>query len=211
MRNINAHIIYGKALSRTVDKYFPSSRRKQKVSGLEKDCDICHIKNDTCRSIDMNEIATSQASEAGELERVIDLLGGQRVIRYALKNSLDAHDLLLRGLPGKSLSHLLENLVVLKMTGELENAVGMSLRTFQRKKDMPAKLLSQEQSGRTWKFAEILARATEVFGSQQEAEEWLERPAIGLEQRRPIDLLATPAGVELVEDLLVRIDYGVYA
>jgi putative toxin-antitoxin system antitoxin component (TIGR02293 family) len=97
------------------------------------------------------------------------------------------------------------------MTGELENAVGMSLRTFQRKKDMPAKLLSQEQSGRTWKFAEILARATEVFGSQQEAEEWLERPAIGLEQRRPIDLLATPAGVELVEDLLVRIDYGVYA
>lgn len=87
----------------------------------------------------------------------------------------------------------------------------MSLRTFQRRKDAPDKPLSQEQSGRTWKFAEILAKATEVFGSQEEAEQWLERPAIGLDQRRPIDLLATPAGVELVEQYLTRLAYGVYA
>ncbi|TIX82762.1 MAG: DUF2384 domain-containing protein, partial [Mesorhizobium sp.] len=61
------------------------------------------------------------------------------------------------------------------------------------------------------KFAEILSKATDVFGSQAEAEQWLERPAIGLDQRRPIDLLATPAGVELVEDYLERLEYGVYA
>ncbi|MCP1838249.1 putative toxin-antitoxin system antitoxin component (TIGR02293 family) [Bradyrhizobium sp. USDA 4524] len=87
----------------------------------------------------------------------------------------------------------------------------MSLRTFQRRKDAPDKPLSQEQSGRTWKFAEILAKATDVFGSQEEAEQWLERPAIGLDQRRPIDLLVTPAGVELVEQYLTRLAYGVYA
>lgn len=44
-----------------------------------------------------------------------------------------------------------------------------------------------------------------------EAEQWLERPAIGLDQRRPIDLLGTPAGVELVEDYLERLEYGVCA
>ena len=87
----------------------------------------------------------------------------------------------------------------------------MSLRTLQRRKDAPDKPLSQEQSGRTWKFAEILAKATDVFGSQEEAEQWLERPAIGLDQRRPIDLLATPAGIELVEQYLTRLAYGVYA
>jgi putative toxin-antitoxin system antitoxin component (TIGR02293 family) len=86
----------------------------------------------------------------------------------------------------------------------------MSLRTFQRRKDAPAKPLNQEQSGRTWKFAEILAKASSVLGSQEAAEQWLERPAIGLEQRRPIDLLATQAGVELVEDFLERLEYGVY-
>jgi putative toxin-antitoxin system antitoxin component (TIGR02293 family) len=72
------------------------------------------------------------------------------------------------------------------------------------------KLLSHEQSGRTWKLAEILAKATDVLGSREEAEQWLERPAMGLNQRRPIDLLATPAGVEMVETFLERLDYGVY-
>ena len=69
----------------------------------------------------------------------------------------------------------------------------MSLRTLQRHRAASEKPLNPEQSGRTWKFAEILAKATAVLGSQEEAEQWLERPAIGLDQRRPIDLLATPA------------------
>src|SRR5260370_30680582 len=86
----------------------------------------------------------------------------------------------------------------------------MSMRTSQRSRLAPRKPLSKEQSGRTWKFAEILAKAIEVFGSREEASAWLERPAMGLEQRRPIDLLATPAGVKLVEDFLGRLEYGVY-
>lgn len=77
--------------------------------------------------------------------------------------------------------------------------------------ETPASPLNPEQSGRTWKFAENLAKAIAVLGSQDEAEQWLVRPAMGLEQRRPIDLLATPAGVKLVEEFLERLDYGVYA
>lgn len=60
------------------------------------------------------------------------------------------------------------------------------------------------------KFAEILAKATELFGSRQEAEHWLDRPAIGLNRHRPIDLLATPAGAELVKTFLSQIEFGVY-
>jgi putative toxin-antitoxin system antitoxin component (TIGR02293 family) len=51
----------------------------------------------------------------------------------------------------------------------------------------------------------------DVFGSQADAEQWLVMPAMGLEQRRPIDLISTSVGTELVEDLLVRISYGVYS
>jgi putative toxin-antitoxin system antitoxin component (TIGR02293 family) len=86
----------------------------------------------------------------------------------------------------------------------------VSLRTSQRFKVTPEKPLSKEQSGRAWKFAKILAKATEVLGSQEEAEQWLERPAIGLDQRRPIDLLTTPAGEKLVKEFL-GLEYGVYA
>jgi putative toxin-antitoxin system antitoxin component (TIGR02293 family) len=60
--------------------------------------------------------------------------------------------------------------------------------------------------GRASKFAEILAKATRVLGSQEDAEQWLEPAAIGLEQQRPIDLPTTPAGVKLVEDYLGRLE-----
>ena len=49
-----------------------------------------------------------------------------------------------------------------------------------------------------------------MLGSQDEAEQWLERPAIGLNQERPVDLLTMPAGVKLVEDYLGRLEYDVY-
>jgi len=145
-----------------------------------------------------------------DLRKVADLLGGPRILSRRITSALDAHELLLDGLPGSALTHFVSHLLFLQ-TDSLEKAFGMSLRTFQRRKDAPDKLLSQEQSGRTWKFAEILAKATDVFGSQEDAEQWLERPAIGLDQRRPIDLLATPAGIELVEQYLTRLAYGVYA
>ena len=147
----------------------------------------------------------------GELQKIEALLGGSRVLARRLTNALDAHELLLHGLPASALEHLVGSLIVIGKNDSLEKAVGMSLRTWQRRKDAPSRPLSQEQSGRAWKFAEILAKATDVFGSQAEAEQWLERPALGLDQRRPIDLLGTPAGVELVEDHLDRLEYGVYA
>ncbi|MER8762030.1 MULTISPECIES: antitoxin Xre/MbcA/ParS toxin-binding domain-containing protein [unclassified Mesorhizobium] len=151
------------------------------------------------------------AAKNNELQKVAKLLGGSRILARRLSSALDAHELLLHGLPASALDHLIGQLVFIQKTDSLEKAIGMSLRTYQRRKDAPSKPLSQDQSGRTWKFAEILSKATDVFGSQAEAEQWLERPAIGLDQRRPIDLLATPVGIELVEDYLERLEYGVYA
>ena len=145
-----------------------------------------------------------------EVERVSALLGGARVLRRSLRRPLEVHEALERGLPATALVRLVEKVSILRDPAALEPAVGVSLRTLQRHKADPHKRLSPEQSGRVWKFAEILAKASDVLGSQDEAERWLERPAMALEQRRPVELLATPAGTRLVEDLLGRIEYGVY-
>jgi putative toxin-antitoxin system antitoxin component (TIGR02293 family) len=150
------------------------------------------------------------ATVAPELQRVADLLGGERVLRHKLTSPLDAHEMLLEGLSGKALIHLVDSLMHLRSDVSFEKAVGMSLRTYQRRKTAPAPRLSQEQSARIWKFAEILTKATAVFGSQEAAEQWLGRPAMGLDRNRPIDLLATPAGVEMVETFLTQLEYGVY-
>lgn len=148
--------------------------------------------------------------EAQPLQRVARLLGGARVLRHKLDSGLDAHDMILRGLPGQALTHLVGGLQIIEPTQSLEKAMGMSLRTYQRRKDEPARKLSPEQSGRVWKFAEVLDKAIRVFGTQSAAESWLERPAIGLGQRRPIDLMSSPAGVEMVETVLMQLEYGVY-
>ena len=147
---------------------------------------------------------------AHDPSRVASVLGGVRVFRHPPDSPLEAHEMLERGMPAEAVTYLVKSFSVLEISEPLERALGMSLRTLQRKAAGSQKPLNSEQSGRTWKFAEILAKATDVLGSQEAAEKWLETPAIGLDQRRPIDLLSTPAGVELVEDYLVRLDYGVY-
>lgn len=143
-----------------------------------------------------------------DLARTLDLLGGPAVIKTPVRTPLDAHDLIAHGLPAASLVHLGEHAGL--DAGRLVEALGMSLRTLQRRREDQGRSLSPEQSGRAWTFAEILGRATEVFGSREGALDWLQRPALALEGRRPIDLLRTPAGAELVDDHLTRLEYGVY-
>ncbi|WP_167093422.1 type II RES/Xre toxin-antitoxin system antitoxin [Massilia frigida] len=86
----------------------------------------------------------------------------------------------------------------------------MSKRTSQRK-HATGKLLTSEQSSRAWNFAEVMTQAAAVFGSKEEGVRWLVEPALALEGRRPVDLLSTSAGDDLIKDLLTRLEYGVYA
>lgn len=139
-------------------------------------------------------------------------LGGNATFKRPLRNRLDAHESIEKGFPGGVLIQLSENVGLLQQPDAFEKAIGISLRTLQRrKKEASPKRLSVEQSGRAWRFAELLEEAIEVFGGQSDAEAFFARPAIGLNQRRPIDLLSTPAGAELVETHLERLKYGVYA
>ena len=141
---------------------------------------------------------------------VAALLGGHRVLKRQPRNRLDIHELIMGGLPAEALDHLVKGIAFLRQPASMEKALGISLRTFQRRKDAPARPLSLEQSGRVWEFAEILSRATAVLGTRSEAEAWMLRPASALEQRRPLDLVATPEGRRMVTEVLERMEYGVY-
>ncbi|WP_246725487.1 antitoxin Xre/MbcA/ParS toxin-binding domain-containing protein [Beijerinckia sp. L45] len=164
----------------------------------------------------MSAVSASKRTDATQgdmpdIQQVAALFGGKTILKCEVWSAFEAHALILGGLPAAALSHLIDHLRIVGSTPSLEKALGVSLRTLQRQKESPEKKLSKDQGGRAWKFAEILATATAVFGSQDEAEFWLTRPAIGLEQHCPIDLLATPTGLKLVEDFLERLRFGVYA
>ena len=151
-------------------------------------------------------------AETDDAVRAFRLLGGQKVIKQTVRNSLDAHDVIVKGISSQALLHLVDTVSVLSSGDALNKAIGMSLRTLQRKRAEKGKdRLSTEQSSRAWRFAELLAQATDVFGDQEAAEAWMLAPAISLDNRRPIDLLSSAAGAEAVENSLTRMEYGVYA
>ena len=147
---------------------------------------------------------------AEPLDRISDLLGGAGSLGKRTDDPFAAHDALERGLPGKALHHLFDSLRIIEPSIVLDKAIGVSLRTLQRSRLEPKKALSPEQSSRAWTFAHILTDATDILGSQEAAERWLEQPATALGQRAPLALLSTAAGVSLVEDLLGQMRYGVY-
>jgi putative toxin-antitoxin system antitoxin component (TIGR02293 family) len=145
----------------------------------------------------------------GPYARIERLLGRKS---SPIEDSIELHERIAEGLPQQMMIRLIESLTTLKIA-ELYPALNVSSRTWHRikaRKERGAPL-DADQSARLWNLAEVLTKAEEVMGSREDAEQWMATGAIGLNSRRPIDLLATPQGAELVRTLLDRMAYGVYA
>ncbi len=112
-----------------------------------------------------------------------------------------------KGLPVSRFFALQDQLGV--STAQLAEVAGIPLRTLQRRKDEGR--LSKEESDRLDRISQLTARAADVFESPEAAREWLTHPQIGLAGFSPLEIADTGAGVREAENLLGRIDYGVYA
>jgi putative toxin-antitoxin system antitoxin component (TIGR02293 family) len=58
---------------------------------------------------------------------------------------------------------------------------------------------------------EIKTLADRVFGDEQKAEAWLQRPNSALSGQKPADLVKDELGTAVVRELLERIDHGIFA
>ncbi len=141
--------------------------------------------------------------------RVVDMLGGRKVLKAAPASRAEVHELIQSGLPTRSVSALVGGATLLS-TQQMLDAIGISLRTFQRLKLERDGSLSREQSDRAWRLSELLVKASELFGSKQEAELWFDTPAPALDRKKPIELMSSSVGARMVEQLLGRIEHGVY-
>ncbi|QBZ89325.1 DUF2384 domain-containing protein [Pseudomonas viciae] len=59
-------------------------------------------------------------------------------------------------------------------------------------------------------YVKALEHATDVFGGQRLAEDWLRKPCTYLDDQVPLELIDNPPGFQVVEDYLARIELGVY-
>ncbi len=150
----------------------------------------------------------SQDSAAVSLG-AIEFMGAGRLFKSLPQSRAEIHGALVKGLPYSVLVNIVDHLSALKPT-EIADAVGISTRTLRRQKEQPNKAMPPDLASKTWQFAETLAQASAVFGGREAAERWMARPAMGLDGARPIDLLRTLQGAELVTEFLGRLEHGVY-
>lgn len=111
------------------------------------------------------------------------------------------------GLPIQELEDL-----QLKLDVPMEKLVpllGISKATLHRRKALGR--LEPAESDRVVRFARLLGKAVEVLESGENARRWLTSPQFGLGGAVPLDYAGTELGAREVEDLLGRIDHGVYS
>ena len=111
------------------------------------------------------------------------------------------------GLPIHELKGLQASLAV--PMEKLAPLLGISKSTLHRR--MAGRRLGPAESDRVVRFARLMGKAVEVLESEENARQWLNSPQIGLGGAVPLDYAGTEVGAREVEDLLGRIEYGVYS
>jgi putative toxin-antitoxin system antitoxin component (TIGR02293 family) len=111
------------------------------------------------------------------------------------------------GLPVRELDELRSKLDV--PMEKLASLLGISKATLHRRKD--AGRLDTAESDRVVRFARLLGRAAAVMESLEAGRRWLNSSQVGLGGAVPLEYAETEAGAREVEDLLGRIEYGVYS
>ena len=111
------------------------------------------------------------------------------------------------GLPVQELNDLQATLEV--PMEKLVPMLGISKATLHRRKAEGK--LDPAESDRVVRFARLVGKAVEVLESEENARHWLTSPQYGLGGAVPLEYAETEVGAREVEDLLGRIDYGVYS
>lgn len=111
------------------------------------------------------------------------------------------------GLPVQELHDLQTSLDV--PTERLFPMLGISKATLHRRK--AGGRLGPAESDRVVRFARLMGRAVTVLESEENARRWLTAPQFGLGGAVPLDYAGTEVGAREVEDLLGRIEHGVYS
>ena len=92
---------------------------------------------------------------------------------------------------------------------KLASVLGMSRATLHRRKIQGK--IDKDESEKLVRYQRLLKKAEDVFSGGDSAREWLTNPQAGLGNAVPLDFAKTEIGAREVENLLGRIEYGVYS
>lgn len=119
----------------------------------------------------------------------------------------DLREAVRHGLPFASLEALAVQLEL--PLQRLATLLGVPPRTGARRKQ--AQQLTPQESDRLYRIARLLAQAVEVLGSLEQARIWFKSPNRALGGELPLDLLDTEIGARQVDEVLIRLNFGLFS
>jgi putative toxin-antitoxin system antitoxin component (TIGR02293 family) len=112
-----------------------------------------------------------------------------------------------KGLPVSSFEKLHKEMGISIV--ELAQASSISIRTLQRRRKLGR--FQTDESDRLLRIGVLFERAVEVLGTVAAARDWMKTPKKALAGKTPLDYSDTGPGAREVEDLLGRIEHGVFS
>jgi putative toxin-antitoxin system antitoxin component (TIGR02293 family) len=86
----------------------------------------------------------------------------------------------------------------------------VNLRTLQRYKKNEEHVYKSLQSERIFELAEVISKGNSVFDTAEHFRIWLNSPSVALGKEKPINLLDSSYGKDLVVAELNRIEHGIF-
>ncbi len=140
-------------------------------------------------------------------ENLVTALGGVEVVGSPLKSELELHDLIKKGIRKKAVD-------------EVARFFGYDHQALSQLLSIPASSLAFKERDTSFdrktsehliKLATLITRGKEVFEDEGEFILWLHTRIGAFRGRKPVELMETLTGIEMVLDELGRIEHGVFS
>lgn len=140
-------------------------------------------------------------------EKLSTLLQEPGIAYEAETSLLDLVELSRKGIKKAALSNLAKALNI--SMKRLAKLLPVTERTLQRRK--ANSLLNSTTSQQVILIGQLITRGEEVFSDPKKFQEWVDQPNMALGGYSPLNIMDTTIGVQLVLDLLGRLEHGVYS
>ena len=92
---------------------------------------------------------------------------------------------------------------------KLGSLLGIPKRTMSRRRSSGQ--LTSIESDRLYRLAQVISQAVETLGTLDKARRWISTPNLALGGEVPLELLDTTVGAQQVEEILLRLTYGIHS
>lgn len=150
----------------------------------------------------------SPMSKNKNMNNLVYLLGGTDLIRDKIRSAFDLITLSNKGIKKASLDALVSHMGMSKKSFA-EDILNLSVKTLERKN--ADDLLDRHTSSHIIEVAKVVEHAFEVFEDEERVQKWLNTPNRALNQFRPLALFYLPTGLAMVDNVLGRIEEGIYS